>query len=215
MAISAHFEAIPADTQAARPPRRRLNLKVSSALPSGDAAAVLIHNVSATGLLLETETALSEGERIEIDLPDLGLTPATIVWSDAKFHGGHFDDPLSVGVLSALELRSVSAPPAPSQPQESLASRLHRLRKDKGMTLAEVAAALGVSKPTVWAWEQGRARPAADRYARIAELFGLGATSLSPARNTDALNDALAQARQAVAASLGIDPAKVRILIEV
>ena len=214
MVISAHFEPSLETGEAPRPDRRRLELKVSGALPSGDAADVLIHNVSATGLLLETETALSEGERIDIDLPELGPTPATIVWSDEKFHGGHFDTPLSAGVLSALELRSAAAPLALSQPQESLATRLHHLRKSKGMTLEAVARELGVSKPTVWAWEQGRARPSPERFARIAELFGLGESRLASGRDVDALSEVLTQARQLVANSLGIELTKVRIMIE-
>ncbi|MFM5894543.1 MAG: helix-turn-helix domain-containing protein [Novosphingobium sp.] len=214
MVISAHFDLPPETGATPRPARRQLQLEVSGALPSGGAAAVLIHNVSATGLLIETETALSEGERIDIDLPELGPTPATIMWSDAKFHGGHFDHPLSAGVLSALELRSVAAPLALSQPQESLATRLHHLRKSKGMTLDAVAKELGVSKPTVWAWEQGRARPSPERFARIAELFGLGESRLASGRDVDALSEVLTQARQLVANSLGIELTKVRIMIE-
>ncbi len=214
MVISAHFEPQDAGTATPRPQRRRLQLKVSGALPSGDAADVLIHNVSATGLLLETETTLSEGERIDIDLPEIGPTPATIVWADEKFHGGHFDSPLSVAVLSALELRSAAAPLVLSQPEQSLSTRLHHLRKAKGMTLDAVAKELGVSKPTVWAWEQGRARPSPERFARIAELFGLGETRLATGRDVDALGQVLTQARQLVANSLGVELTKVRIMIE-
>ncbi len=214
MVISAHFELSPEGSGTPRPARRQLQLQVSGGLPSGSATAVLIHNVSATGLLIETETALSEGERIDIDLPDIGLTPATIIWSDEKFHGGHFDTPLAVAVLSALELRSAAAPLTLSQPEQSLATRLHHLRKAKGMTLEAVARQLGVSKPTVWAWEQGRARPSPERFARIAELFGLGETRLAPGRDVDALGEVLTQARQLVANSLGVELTKVRIMIE-
>lgn len=214
MVIPAQFEASAVDPRTERSPRRRLRLAVSGALASGDAAAVLIHNVSATGLLLETKTALSEGERIEIDLPEIGATVATIVWSDASYHGGHFDSPLSAGVLSALQLRGEAAVPAPVVVHEPLSSRLHQLRKAKGMTLAEVADALGVSKPTVWAWEQGRARPSPERFARIAELFGLAESGLATGRDENARGEALAQARQLVAASLGVEASQVRIMIE-
>ena len=47
--------------------------------------------------------------------------------------------------------------------------RLNHLRRERGMTLAQVASALGVSKPTVWAWEKGKARPLPERIAAIAE----------------------------------------------
>lgn len=214
MVIGAHFELPPESSESPRPPRRRLLLEASGALSSGTPAAVLIHNVSATGLLLETGTPLTEGERIDIDLPDVGATPATIVWSDAKFHGGHFDTELSVGVLSALELRSAAAPLPLGQPSETLSSRLHHLRKAKGMTLDAVAKELGVSKPTVWAWEQGRARPSPERFARIAELFGLAETRLATGRDVDALGEVLTQTRQLVANTFGVEISKVRIMID-
>ena len=214
MVFPAHFESTPASSKASRPQRRRLQLEVGGSLASGGAAAVLIHNISATGLLLETATGLSDGERIDIELPDLGPTAATIVWTSDTFYGGRFDAPLSVALLSALELRSSAVPPRQEQPGETLAARLTQLRKDKGLTLAAVAQQLGVSKPTVWAWEQGRARPTPERLTRIAALFGLGETRLATGRDGDALGDTLAQARQQVAAAFGVEAAKVRILIE-
>ena len=214
MVISAHFEPQDAGTATPRPQRRRLQLKVSGALPSGDAADVLIHNVSATGLLLETETTLSEGERIDIVLPDVGPTSASIVWTSERFYGGRFDAPLSVAVLSALELRSTAAPQAAAPPSETLAVRLTQLRKQRGLTLAAVAAQLGVSKPTVWAWEQGRARPTPERMTRIAALYGLGETRLATGRDDNAMSDILAQARLHVAQAFGVEPGKVRIMIE-
>lgn len=174
---------------------------------------MLIHNVSATGLLLETATRLIDAERIDIDLPDVGPTAATIVWTSDRFYGGRFDTPLGVGVLSALELRS-NAPPIANQPGETLASRLIQLRKDKGLTLATVAQQLGVSKPSVWAWEQGRARPTSERLARIAAFYGLGETGLASGRDHDVLSEALALARQQVADAFSVDVTKVRIMIE-
>ena len=214
MVFPAHFESTPASSKAPRPQRRRLQLEVGGSLASGDAAAVLIHNISATGLLLETATGLSDGERIDIELPDLGPTAATIVWTSDTFYGGRFDAPLSVALLSALELRSSAVPPRQEQPGETLAARLTQLRKDKGLTLAAVAQQLGVSKPTVWAWEQGRARPSPERLAGIAELYGLGPASLASGRDNEALSHALTQARRQVAEAFGVAAAKVRILIE-
>jgi transcriptional regulator with XRE-family HTH domain len=214
MVIAAHFEPTPGNGGKPRPHRRRLQLEVAGSLASGDATAVLIHNISATGLLLETETRLTDGERIDIELPDAGSTAARIVWTSDRFYGGRFDTPLSVAVLSALELRSTAVPSKPSEPEETLASRLHRLRKAKGMTLAEVAQLLGVSKPTVWAWEQGRVRPAPERHAKIAALFGEGETKLVTGRDIAALGNALANARQQVAEMFGVETTKVRIMIE-
>jgi len=214
MVFAAHSESNPAGGATPRQARRRLQLEVAGSLASGDATAVLIHNISATGLLLETATSLGDGERIEIDLPDAGPTAATIVWTSDRFYGGRFEAPLPVAVLSALELRSSAVPLTLDRPGETLAARLSRHRKDMGLTLAAVAQKLGVSKPTVWAWEQGRARPSPERLAGIAELFGLGAANLTSGRDNEALGDALARARQQVADAFGVEAAKVRIMIE-
>lgn len=213
MVIAAHFESTIASGATPRPSRRRLQLEVAGSLASGDAAAVVIHNISATGLLLETATKLADAERIDIDLPDAGPTAATIVWTSDKFYGGRFDTPLAVAVLSALELRS-AVPLDVNQPGGSLAARLTQLRKDKGLTLAAVAEQLGVSKPSVWAWEQGRARPTPERLARIAALYGLSETSLAAGPDLDALSEALALARQHVADAFSVEVTKVRIMIE-
>lgn len=214
MVLTAHFESADTTASRPRPHRRRLELEVAGSLASGDAAAVLIHNVSASGLLLETGVELTSGERIDIDLPDLGPTPATIVWTSDRFYGGKFDAPLSLAVLSALELRGAAMAPSPKPSEESLAARLRDLRRAKGMSLDAVAQHLGVSKPTVWAWENGRARPSAERFAAIAELFALDQASLTTGRDTSALDSSMAQARQQVASAYGVDPARVRILIE-
>lgn len=213
MVLAAHFESTTSGGDTPRPSRRRLQLEVAGSRASGDAAAVLIHNISATGLLLETSTKLTDAERIDIDLPDVGPTAATIVWTSDRFYGGRFETPLGVAVLSALELRS-TAPPIANQPGETLASRLIKLRKDQGLTLAAVAEQLGVSKPSVWAWEQGRARPTPERLARIAALYGLGETGLTAGRDHDVLSEALALARQQVAEAYSVDVTKVRIMIE-
>ena len=214
MVIAAHFESPTAGGLTPRPSRRRLQIEVAGSLASGGDAAVTIHNISASGLLLETATALSEGERIDIVLPDVGPTSASIVWTSERFYGGRFDAPLSVAVLSALELRSAAAPQAAAPPGETLAVRLTQLRKQRGLTLAAVAAQLGVSKPTVWAWEQGRARPTPERMTRIAALYGIGETRLASGRDDNAMGDILAQARLQVAQAFGVEPGKVRIMIE-
>lgn len=51
---------------------------------------------------------------------------------------------------------------------------LKALRKRHGLTLDQVAAATGYSKPHVWAIENGRSkRPSADFMVAIARLYGL------------------------------------------
>jgi transcriptional regulator with XRE-family HTH domain len=214
MVIAAHFEPLPQLSGKQRAQRRRLQLEAVGALASGGTAAVVIHNVSATGLLLETATVLSDAERLEIELTGEDSAVAQVIWTSGRFYGCRFDTPLPGGTLSALELRSAALPQSGAAQDESFAARLHRLRKAKGLTLAAIAEALGVSKPTVWAWEQGRARPTPERLATLASQFGLSDVELASGRDSDALQDVLMQARSQIAETFGVSSAKVRIMIE-
>ena len=67
MAISAHFEDQADLAGQPRDRRRTLRLDTSGALAAGGAAKVRIHNISATGLLLETAAELAEGEEVAVE----------------------------------------------------------------------------------------------------------------------------------------------------
>ena len=92
-------------------PRRQLRLDVPA--HAGPAAAqVLIHNLSRTGLLIESVADMPLSEEIEVELPELGMTRACVVWRSGGFYGCQFDTPIPVSVLSAAQLRSPpEAPP--------------------------------------------------------------------------------------------------------
>lgn len=215
MPIPAHFEDLPADPRRPRAARRQLRLESEGSTASGQTARVLIHNVSATGLLIESTVALTEAERIEIALPEVGTASAHVVWIDADFYGCRFDTPVPPTALTALELYSrLAATPVPGEPGDTLPVRIARLRKEQGLTLDALAALLKVSKPTVWAWEQGKARPTPERIAALAERLGVGEDELRTGRDGDALAAALTQARNSVAKAFGVDPARVRVSIE-
>ena len=49
--------------------------------------------------------------------------------------------------------------------------RLKELRKEKGMTQIELAAALGVSSGTVAMWETGKRKPSLERMDRLTDVF--------------------------------------------
>lgn len=215
MPIPAHFEDLPIDPRRPRAARRQLRLETEGATASGETARVLIHNVSATGLLIESAVALTEAERIEIALPQVGAVSAHVVWIDADFYGCRFDTPLPAGALGSLELYArLTSAPAPGEPGDTLPVRIARLRKEQGLTLDALAALLNVSKPTVWAWEQGKARPTPERITALAERLGVAADELRTGRDGDALAAALTQARTIVAKAYGVDPDRVRVSIE-
>ena len=230
MAISAHFQEAESAAGKDRARRRTLRLEAHGALPTGDGAAVQVHNISATGLLLESEVALDVGEAIVIDLPHAGSTVARVVWRSGSLSGCEFEIPLSRAALSAAELRSAivdicphdEIPPTDDEgaasgqlvPDESFGLRLQRLRKERGLTQAQVAAELGVSKPTVWAWEQGRARPVESRIDTLAKVLGVDRASLLAGPDLSALSELLARSREQIAAAFGTGVENVRIMIE-
>jgi hypothetical protein len=84
-------------------PRRRISLG-SSLEGSGD--GVVIHDLSSTGMLIETVAELRVLDKLEIALPEAGTARATVVWSSGRFHGCQFKSPISQAALSASQLRS-------------------------------------------------------------------------------------------------------------
>ncbi len=68
-----------------------------------------------------------------------------------------------------------------------IGERLAEMRKDHGDTQAALAARLGVSLPTVRAWEQEKSSPSHEMLVTICRLYGvssdylLGLTDLDPA----------------------------------
>lgn len=225
MPISAHFEEPQATDGQPRAKRRQLLLETQGALPSGEATQVLVHNVSESGLLLETQDELEIGDRIDLHLPEAGTARTQVVWASGALYGCAFETALSPAALSAVQLRSavqnvgaLGPGPVPAGPAaiggETLGERLHRLRKLRGLTQGELANRLGVSKPTVWAWEQGRARPIDERLEAIAEALGVTPAELRPSRTVAGLPDLIARCREQIATAVETSPDKVKIMIE-
>lgn len=234
-------------------PRRELQLATNGVLPNGLRANVTVHNISAAGLLLETDALLDKGEKLAMDLPHAGAAIAVVVWQSGSLFGCAFERALSEGALAAIQLRadrpqaagSASAgedaefaekdeaalhdgaigPGAGSQSAlpnletghmpESLGSRLARLRRERGLTLAQVADALGVSKPTVWAWEKGKARPIPSRLGPIAETLGVDPDILREHEGEPRQSALIEECRARIAAACKTQPSKVRILLEI
>jgi transcriptional regulator with XRE-family HTH domain len=214
MSIAAHFEPLAASTGRTRAARRRLLLEAAGTTAAGEFAEVLVHNISATGVLLESRTPIAHGELIEIDLPEVGPIAAQVVWANETQFGCRFDNPLPAPALTAIALRDQPVEQARPRLEESFPARLHRLRKERGLTLSAIGDALGVSKPTVWAWEQGRARPTGQHLAALAALFAMAQDDLVSGRDADGIGELLAQVRIRVAAAFAVEPAKVRISID-
>jgi transcriptional regulator with XRE-family HTH domain len=229
MPIRAHLVPRSGDGSQRAVTRRALHLETSGFVPSqgseGAEANVTIHNISAAGLLIETRLEMAEGQPLSIDLPEAGVVSAAVVWRSERLYGCAFDEPIGSAALAAAQLQGF-APGMPTRPHtpagldistpaEALGARINRLRREAGLTLSDIAMTLGVSKPTVWAWEKGKARPLPERLEAIAAALGVAPDYLTPASEPEREIDAImADCRQRIADACGTIPEAVRIMIE-
>lgn len=231
--IQAHLPPSPEAAEGRRHSRRSLYLETSGSLPGGASANVTVHNISAAGLLLQTGLPLNVGEVLSIDLPELGPVGAEIVWQSGELYGCAFEQALGEAALAAAQLRGGFGADAASPPQgapartmpvdpgarsgfgqSGLGKRLNTLRRERGLTLAQVADALGVSKPTVWAWEKDKARPLPERIGAIADVLGVTSEDLMEVAGGTPAGALVEECRQRIAAQFGADPSNVRISID-
>jgi transcriptional regulator with XRE-family HTH domain len=219
MAIPAYIEKTPQSRGKLRSARRTLRLQLQGAKATGGEVAVLVHNISATGLLIESDVALDLGDRIEIGLPHAGATWAKVIWTSTRIYGCQFDTPISAATLSAAQLRSVVGPDSGTVPDlpraESFGIRLQRLRTAKGLTQSQVARQLSVSEPSISAWEQDKARPKAGRMEALAVLLGVDISELLGIDEAESLGDVIARAKEQIARAADVSPDNVKIIIEI
>lgn len=91
----------------------RRPLRLGSVL-SDSGAEIVIHDISATGMLIETSQAFSAGETLTFDLPESGSTTATVAWSSGNYFGCQFEQNVSAATVSAALLRSDPLETAPT-----------------------------------------------------------------------------------------------------
>lgn len=199
-----------------------LYLETSGGLASGEQANVSVHNISESGMLIETSLTLGQGAMLAVELPHEGLVEAEVVWRSGRLFGCRFASPVGAAALSAVQLKAdAPLPPTLGAGEPALARglalgrKLEQARKRRGLTLAQVADSLSVSKPTVWAWEKGKARPVDERFPAIAAVLGLPVEELLELQGPAGISELLDTSREQIAAALGIDPRQVRILIEI
>lgn len=149
--------------------RRVLRLETEGRTADGAESNVTIHNISAAGLLIETGLNLVIDERLELELPEAGRVSAMVVWHSGSLYGCAFEGALSSAALAATQLRAAAASPAGAGPLAgagmsdtlgpALGAKLNRLRRERGLTLADIAARLGVSKPNRLGVGKGQGAP--------------------------------------------------------
>ncbi|HMN53563.1 MAG TPA: helix-turn-helix domain-containing protein [Sphingopyxis sp.] len=220
MAITGYLLPAAPGADARGSTRRKLSLPAEGRQSGGSGLAVLVHNISETGLLLESDAAVAVGDRIEIDLPHAGESPATVMWISGRLAGCRFDAPVSPATLSAAQLRSsVTHDPhfddeAASPADQAFGGRLQRLRAQAGLNQAQLADRMGVSAPAVSGWEKGRARPKHSRMAALAAILGVPTSELLGDSAPEDLRDLIERSRVQIASAIGTSAEKVRIIIE-
>jgi hypothetical protein len=86
--------------------RHVLRLRAPGSTLSEKGVVVLIHDLSLTGLLMETSAELSVGSELKIQLPEAGGRQARVVWNSGRYFGCEFHAPISRRGLSAALLKS-------------------------------------------------------------------------------------------------------------
>ena len=93
--------------------RRTLHLDISL---GATGETVTIHDLSTTGVLVETAAEFAEFDELAVELPEVGTTRARVVWSSGRFFGCQFHDVLPTSAVSAAILRGSFElrPPTPA-----------------------------------------------------------------------------------------------------
>ena len=108
MAIQARLETLGASSRRTSPRRK---LRLGSTIGAGD-QNVTIHDLSSTGVLLQTSAKLEAFDDLEVDLPEVGATHAFVVWHSGEYFGCEFARPIPRAAISAALLRNpISSPP--------------------------------------------------------------------------------------------------------
>ena len=217
----------------------RMKVKLRSEISKGSQRpqeATLL-DISATGMLLQTRTTLSVGDEVQVELPNVGMQSATVVWESGEFYGCRFDELLSKAFLSAAVLRSeVSDPvyneraavPAPSMRTSSIGTFITQRRKSMGYTQDQLANKIGVSKASVCKWENDKVLPRKKRLTALATALDVDAGSLSGPTQEDllfealptnvdegSLNRTIEECKSVISRTSGIDPHKITVTISI
>lgn len=103
--LLAHIADPVETTDRRRTTRRTLRLDVAARTATSE-SAVIIRNLSRTGLLIETGAGFSIGETFLLVLPELGAAPARVVRHDGRLFGCEFLTPVPASAISAALLKA-------------------------------------------------------------------------------------------------------------
>ncbi|CCA92105.1 helix-turn-helix domain-containing protein [Novosphingobium sp. PP1Y] len=210
-------------------PTRKLSLEGTAASFKGQRESVSVTNLSKTGMLLETSAPLSVGEPLSILFPEGETRNASIVWAAETIFACEFEKALSIATIRKVQLQSPPEPRADEEAvtSETLGARIKRLRRERGFGVDHFASQIGVSRPTLWKWEKGTVSPRQNMVQTIARVLGVPERELLYGKRPDMVQDearqvtafdasssVIASKKVEIAQLIGVDPHRVRILIE-
>lgn len=101
-----------------------------------------------------------------------------------------------------------------------LGSKVRRLRRERKLTIAELAARVGVTAPTIWSWEKGKTAPRTNKIPALAESLQiaeseliLGNGGMKQAESSTTLDEEVARSKARIADLAGTSPDQVDITI--
>lgn len=100
MTVAAKLKLTPSDDRSAE--RYRLRLSTVGEASDSESLSITIHDLSASGFLIETSVPLSIGADITVELPGIGKHDAQILWTNDHFCGGTYAVPLSSAETAAV-----------------------------------------------------------------------------------------------------------------
>lgn len=180
----------PSETERRSETRRHLLFATTARGDDGESQPVLVRDISARGLLLETEEGAVLDPSIAVNLPEAGDVEAHVIWQGDKLAGCRLDHHLSQATIDAVRAKGEAAhaeqiedaeeagAPTPRTAVRTLAARLKQLRIERELTRAELAERSGISTPSIWAWETGRTVPRLGSLETLAKGLGVAVSEL-------------------------------------
>lgn len=115
MALQARQARIEISTNLREGVRRKLLLGIDARASGGAGASATVHDISETGLLIESDLHLNLRDVVEVELPQADMRSAEVVWLSGTLAGCRFVEKLTTGAVSAALLRGSFASLAPEK----------------------------------------------------------------------------------------------------
>jgi transcriptional regulator with XRE-family HTH domain len=201
--------------------RKTLRLLAAGRHSGRKTEEIVIRDLSAAGMLMESEMPFEVGDKITVEFPRHGASEAAIVWGSGHFYGCRFAEPLPASTISAALLKSEPQTPASLMDEErpidgsaSFGEKLTALREARELTIEQLAQRLPVSRQALWYWETGKRKPRQAFLKRLAEELEVGPESLEPSESASRPASLVQHFRERLAAECGVDVDKVKVIVE-